>query len=1077
MGKKVAPIVGAVLVLALAQRATAGQIGYWAFDDGTGAIARDSSGNGNNGTLTGGPAWTVGQFGKALQFDGVDDYVNIPHNDNLIPTTGKVTVSVWINAKRHTGPNGGQWQGILAKGGSPRLYNLYTEASQVIHFSTTGPSGSFIGPLSTGQVPLNEWVHVAVVVDGRDYFYINGQPAGVGGEGSVIQTGGTAPLTIGKTDEANFFQGMIDEVRLYDVPLTAAQIQDLFTSNTSPTWPKAAKPSPPDGAIGITLAQLAWTKGDGASRHSIYLGRNPELTEADLLRANWTKTSYIYPDELVPGATYYWRVDEFDSKGNLTATGDVWKFTAEPLTGYDPKPADGSTGVFPILTLKWTMSSMALGQHLYFSSVPSEVADAAPAADKGPAETSDFTPGVLRSSTTYYWRVDETQIDPNTFEEVAVPGPIWSFTTADAVPNKIVRQWWTSIGSGTAVTDLTGNTRYPDNPTDTAWVDTFEAPTDWADNYGTRMYGWLVPPQTGDYTFWIASDDSGQLLLSTDIDPANATPVASVSGWTISQEWTKYPSQKSATIPLQAGQKYYLEALQKEGGGGDNLAVSWQGPSIAGPTIIDAQYVDAFALPPVQAYMPSPAHKAVDVPYTGSLSWAAGEGAEKHNVYFGTDANAVVAADTGSPLYQGQQTGTSFEAGTLEWGKTYYWRVDEIGATGTLTGNVWSFTTRNFLLVDDLESYTTENAIFDTWLDNYDSTLAWDQQKGVTVGWELSPYVETRAAYVHGGKQSMPLHYDNTGPKYLFSQTVREVDEGNWTGNGLTDLSLWVRGYPDVNTVTVTETAGKMSLTGGGSDIWNASDQFTFAYKTLNGDGTMQAKVVSIGTGTNTWAKGGVMIRDSLDGQSASAQMFLTANSDGTAGNGAAFQNRATAGLNMQDNDATSNTASAMVIAPPYWVKIERKGDTMTGYLSPDGVTWSLLGSTTVVMSAPVYVGMFVTSHNANEQRTFNFESISATGGVSGNWQGAVIVSRFANTPTGLYVTLEDTTGKKSATQFNATAVNSATYTQVKFPLSGFTGVSLSKIRSVYLSVGDPKTTVAGGTGQIYIDDVRVVQP
>ena len=115
MWRKAVPIAAAVLVLCTTRIMTAGELGHWAFDEGSGTTVRDSSSKGNNGTLVNGPLWVDGKLGKALQFDGVDDYVQVPHNASLIPTTGKATVSVWINAKRHTGPGGSSWQGILAK--------------------------------------------------------------------------------------------------------------------------------------------------------------------------------------------------------------------------------------------------------------------------------------------------------------------------------------------------------------------------------------------------------------------------------------------------------------------------------------------------------------------------------------------------------------------------------------------------------------------------------------------------------------------------------------------------------------------------------------------------------------------------------------------------------------------------------------------------------------------------------------------------------------------------------------------------------------------------------------------------
>ena len=110
--------------------------------------------------------------------------------------------------------------------------------------------------------------------------------------------------------------------------------------------------------------------------------------------------------------------------------------------------------------------------------------------------------------------------------------------------------------AGTAVSALTGSPDYPNNPTGTELIATFEGPTDWADTYGTRLYGWLTPPQSGDYTFWIASDDGGELWLSTDADPANAVVIAHAASWTNSQEWGKEAGRRNRPrFTLQAGQE------------------------------------------------------------------------------------------------------------------------------------------------------------------------------------------------------------------------------------------------------------------------------------------------------------------------------------------------------------------------------------------------------------------------------------------------------------------------------------------------------------------------------------------
>jgi hypothetical protein len=146
-----------------------------------------------------------------------------------------------------------------------------------------------------------------------------------------------------------------------------------------------------------------------------------------------------------------------------------------------------------------------------------------------------------------------------------------------AAGDAVLREYWLGI-DGSGVGDLITQAAFPYAPSGFDYLPSFEAPTDWADHYGTRLRAVLTAPQSGTYTFWIASDDSSQLWLSPDGNPAGKTLIASVDGWTSPREWGKYASQMSAPITLSAGQRCYVEALQKEGGGGDNLAVGWQIP-------------------------------------------------------------------------------------------------------------------------------------------------------------------------------------------------------------------------------------------------------------------------------------------------------------------------------------------------------------------------------------------------------------------------------------------------------------------------------------------------------------------
>ncbi len=153
----------------------------------------------------------------------------------------------------------------------------------------------------------------------------------------------------------------------------------------------------------------------------------------------------------------------------------------------------------------------------------------------------------------------------------------------------ILREQWDNIG-GTSISDIP----LQKTPTSTSQLTSFEGPLNAADNYGSRIRGYICPPQTGNYTFWIATDDAGELWLSTDDNPDNKVRIANVDGWTNYQEWGKYASQKSASITLQGGKKYYIEALQKEAGGGDNLSVQWQLPDATMETPIAGSHLSPY---------------------------------------------------------------------------------------------------------------------------------------------------------------------------------------------------------------------------------------------------------------------------------------------------------------------------------------------------------------------------------------------------------------------------------------------------------------------------------------------------
>ncbi len=191
---------------------------------------------------------------------------------------------------------------------------------------------------------------------------------------------------------------------------------------------------------------------------------------------------------------------------------------------------------------------------------------------------------------------------------------------------------------------------------------------------------------------------------------------------------------------------------------------------------------------------PQPAYGATDVGINATLSWTPADSAASHELYFGTDKEAVRNADTGSLEYKGSKAlgAESYDPGLLEAGTAYYWRVDEVDGQGNAAkGPLWIFTTGAFLLVDDFERYTDDDAagqaIWQTWIDGFGVA-----DNGAQVGYLVPPYCEQ--TIIHGGSQSMPLLYVNEAGVTNSEAAMTLTAPRDWTQAGVAELSLWFRG-------------------------------------------------------------------------------------------------------------------------------------------------------------------------------------------------------------------------------------------------------------------------------------------
>ncbi|MEJ2703222.1 MAG: hypothetical protein P8Z79_12345, partial [Sedimentisphaerales bacterium] len=385
-------------------------------------------------------------------------------------------------------------------------------------------------------------------------------------------------------------------------------------------------------------------------------------------------------------------------------------------------------------------------------------------------------------------------------------------------------------------------------------------------------------------------------------------------------------------------------------------------------------------------------------------------------------------------------------------------------------GNIWSFTTGDFLLVDDFETYTDNDtageAIWQHWIDGFGVA-----DNGSQVGYLLPPYAEQTVG--HSGRQSMPLLYNNTGGVTNSEASLSLTWPRDWTEQDVAELSLWFHGLPGSTGSFVEAPAGTFTVVGSGADIWDLGtagdyhDEFHFAYKTLTGAGSITAKVMSV-ENSNGWAKAGVMIRETLAGGSKHAFAAITP------ANGVASQGR------LDTGGASFNTNEAGITAP-HWVKIERDiAGNFTASHSADGTTWQPVTGATpqnITMGSNVYIGLAVTSHDAALTCEAVFTNVTMTGNVSGQWADQDI-GIVANAAEPMYVAVSNASGSPAVVaNDDPAAAQIDGWTEWRVPLQGFAdmGINLRNVDKIAIGLGSKSGIAsAGGSGTVYIDDIRL---
>jgi hypothetical protein len=569
--------------------------------------------------------------------------------------------------------------------------------------------------------------------------------------------------------------GMIDDVRYYGRVLEAQEVEALMTA--AAYYPFAYGPVPKQGAmIGGTSQALQWGAGDSAVAHEVYFGEDAAQVEAatpsdtGVFVGRFTTTVLAVgvpggpcPEGLVPGKRYFWRVDEVnESNPDSPWKGTVWSFQVQPLTAWKPYPLDGMRNVDPNQELSWEKGLGALFRFIYFGEDFDTVNNATSGGWMSSGTTYD--PGTLKLDTRYFWRVDESA------GTAPRKGPVWSFTTRGA-GGGVKAEYFKNLdlSGAPAVTRTEGSI-------DHTWGGAAIV-EDMADGVSARWTAELEAPFTEPFKIITTSDDGVRLWFD---------------GRLVIDHWTDHGvAGDVVNVNLIAGQVYSIRMEYYESSGDAVAQLSWESASLP-RDIIPQGWLQL----PVRTTGPFPAHAAPHASQHPVLRWLAGPEATHHDVYFGADANAVANADTTSEVYRERVSAdvTSYDPGPLEWGKTYWWRVDEVNpANGGSPGKgvLWSFTTADFIVVDDFEGYTdeegTDSRIYETWSDGY-----FDSSSGSMVGYVDPPFAEQKI--VHSGLQSMPLDYNNVNTPFYSEATRTWSTPQDWTINGVNTLTLYFCG-------------------------------------------------------------------------------------------------------------------------------------------------------------------------------------------------------------------------------------------------------------------------------------------
>jgi len=570
-----------------------GLVGYWSFDEGRGTQASDLSGNGNDGVLNGGAEWIGGRLGQAVDFtEGTGAEVDVSNADFGLEN---ITASAWIKPE------------TAADSRAPIIrvdqfyFQVYNDNQLATYWYGWNNQGYHYS--TANSIEIGMWQHVAVTWEKGVgiKLYINGElDTEIPNDGTGLSTNW---VKIGRETSTREYDGIIDEARIYNRALSASEIQSLYANTKSTVVGENSSNYYSDGLVahwtfdGSTLSGTNVSDVAGESDGTLTAGPEPTLgrigqgmlfngtsggvnlgnPSALQITGDQTIAMWVYPENFSARRNPFAKA--YGGEGTITQETSGGLNYYYGTNGGNSGPYQGFGSSASIVLNTWNhiaivrdLSANPMRLRWYINGAETSVANATYAAAVSGTNPAYIGQGYVSR---YAGVIDDVRIYNRALsanEVRGLAGAAFGTLDVDTITGSILMERWENIGTSGSVTAIPTE----DPPDHTELISSFEIPVNWGDGYGVRLRGYLHPPETGDYTFWISSDNGSQLWLSANNNLTNKVLIIDQESHVSPRTWNTYPSQQSSEVPLVAGKKYYIEALMKEGGGGDNLSVSWK---------------------------------------------------------------------------------------------------------------------------------------------------------------------------------------------------------------------------------------------------------------------------------------------------------------------------------------------------------------------------------------------------------------------------------------------------------------------------------------------------------------------